>query len=392
MSDEEKDVTSEELPPPSDESSADDAMERTIIVDPEVVEQAHQAGVLLARKKAKLGAKTNSFIFVVNEGGGYQHNIKEDDHTVTIGNSREEADIVIANPETSKKQLVLVQVGGGWLFMDCGVKDMVSFNGVRIRQFAGPLDTRTVMKVSNKYLVFSGNQAVKDLHSEVSDLAGDFFHARLADNQMAQAELTVQLGMRELKSKGKPILIGKHDICDETLVGDNINYFHLMVFWGPEGIFVDPVMSFGILLNNEAISGIREVQPGDTIKIGNNDLSFSLTGDYKARCHELFAVEDIKFDSFGFTALANSKGDSFALPMDGAGVILGRSAGCDIKLEDEFVSRQHAQLIPGGKSVMVLDNYSVNGVFINGERINKARAHVGDILEIGQSYFLVHYA
>jgi hypothetical protein len=64
---------------------------------------------------------------------------------------------------------------------------------------------------------------------------------------------------------------------------------------------------------------------------------------------------------------------------------IGRSASADIRLDDVTVSRRHALLVlrPGGK-LSVLDDRSLNGVFVNGERIEWSELTDGDELAVGR--------
>lgn len=65
--------------------------------------------------------------------------------------------------------------------------------------------------------------------------------------------------------------------------------------------------------------------------------------------------------------------------------VLGRSASCDIVLDDPLVSRRHAVLATRGETVWVEDHGSVNGVFVNGERITAPRELApGDRVVIGR--------
>jgi hypothetical protein len=65
--------------------------------------------------------------------------------------------------------------------------------------------------------------------------------------------------------------------------------------------------------------------------------------------------------------------------------VLGRSASCDIVLDDPLVSRRHAVLATRGESVWVEDHGSVNGIFVNGDRITAPRElSPGDRVVIGR--------
>ena len=65
--------------------------------------------------------------------------------------------------------------------------------------------------------------------------------------------------------------------------------------------------------------------------------------------------------------------------------VVGRGAECHIVLDDVLVSRRHAQLVIEEGGVRIEDLQSANGVAVNGERIQGARAvQPGDTLTLGQ--------
>jgi pSer/pThr/pTyr-binding forkhead associated (FHA) protein len=63
---------------------------------------------------------------------------------------------------------------------------------------------------------------------------------------------------------------------------------------------------------------------------------------------------------------------------------IGRSLGADIRFDDQTVSRRHALLVVADDEVRVLDDRSLNGVFVNGERIEVRALNDGDELVIGR--------
>lgn len=63
---------------------------------------------------------------------------------------------------------------------------------------------------------------------------------------------------------------------------------------------------------------------------------------------------------------------------------IGRSEVADIRLDDPSVSRRHALIVSElPDSLRVLDDRSLNGVFLNGEIVEWARLEDGDELAIG---------
>ena len=64
---------------------------------------------------------------------------------------------------------------------------------------------------------------------------------------------------------------------------------------------------------------------------------------------------------------------------------IGRSAVADLQLDDPSVSRRHALLVTTeAGSVSALDDRSLNGLFVNGEKVDWAPLRDGDELEVGR--------
>jgi hypothetical protein len=64
---------------------------------------------------------------------------------------------------------------------------------------------------------------------------------------------------------------------------------------------------------------------------------------------------------------------------------IGRSTSADIRLDDPTVSRRHALVVrTAGGEVRVLDDRSLNGVQLNGERVEWGSLSDGDELAVGR--------
>jgi hypothetical protein len=75
-------------------------------------------------------------------------------------------------------------------------------------------------------------------------------------------------------------------------------------------------------------------------------------------------------------------GVRFAL--DAAITQAGRHPESDIFLDDITVSRRHAEFVTGDKITTVRDVGSLNGTYVNRERIEEARLSSGDEVQIGK--------
>lgn len=73
---------------------------------------------------------------------------------------------------------------------------------------------------------------------------------------------------------------------------------------------------------------------------------------------------------------------------------IGRSAESQVCIDDESISRSHCQLfLSTDESLQVRDLNSLNGTYINGEKIKKVHSlYPGDVIQIGSITLRVEYA
>ena len=310
--------------------------------------------------------------------------------SVSIGNSQEEVDVYINDPRISKKQLVITRIGYEWMFVDRGVKDLCRFDGIPTRQAIAPWNCRTVIHMGASCLVFTGAESSNFLDANrlrpkrrrlevIYDPAPTEGCVYLANDKMT------------VDSIQEPIVIGSHMVCDFIIPEKSVRPFHAMLYWHPEGIFVEPMGNFRIQVNSELIDQPYRLKPDDQIVIGSEALRVTFYGNPLVRCQELFA-DGLEFENFCLTPLGGVTTEAFYVPAYGGACTIGRSSSCNITLPDLGVSRAHAQIIPSGKSFHLIDNYSANGTYVNNEKVSKARVHAGDVMEIGKTFFLVHYS
>lgn len=71
------------------------------------------------------------------------------------------------------------------------------------------------------------------------------------------------------------------------------------------------------------------------------------------------------------------------------GMLIGRARDCDVFIESQEISRQHARLRLRPDSVMVEDLASTNGTFVNDERVTTAPLEPGDELRLDTIRFVM---
>ncbi len=72
-------------------------------------------------------------------------------------------------------------------------------------------------------------------------------------------------------------------------------------------------------------------------------------------------------------------------------ILIGRSSLCDLAIDDEFVSKQHAALIRVENAVILIDLKSSNGTYVNSRRIQKRTLRDSDIVSLGEHRIKVVY-
>lgn len=68
---------------------------------------------------------------------------------------------------------------------------------------------------------------------------------------------------------------------------------------------------------------------------------------------------------------------------EGESLLLGRSRGCDVVVDDETVSRRHALVTARDGAWRLLDLSSTNGTFLGRAQIGSAVVVPGDVLALG---------
>lgn len=70
--------------------------------------------------------------------------------------------------------------------------------------------------------------------------------------------------------------------------------------------------------------------------------------------------------------------------LEGEWTRIGRSLAADVRLDDPTISRRHALVVRGPDGVRVLDDRSLNGVFVNGARVEWQTLTDGDEIVVGR--------
>lgn len=77
-------------------------------------------------------------------------------------------------------------------------------------------------------------------------------------------------------------------------------------------------------------------------------------------------------------------GELCVIALDREHTRIGRSLTAEIRFDDATVSRRHAIVVMDAEGVRILDDRSLNGVFVNGSRVETQTLADGDQLVIGR--------
>src|SRR5262245_42685093 len=85
------------------------------------------------------------------------------------------------------------------------------------------------------------------------------------------------------------------------------------------------------------------------------------------------------------------QGSGYIVELTRPDMVLGRHTGCDIRLPLPDVSRRHCRFSYRDGGWFVYDLQSMNGVYVNAERVAEACLKQGDLVGIGGFKFEVQF-
>ena len=99
-------------------------------------------------------------------------------------------------------------------------------------------------------------------------------------------------------------------------------------------------------------------------------------------------LEDVRgeIEDAGQYLVYDDGGEPVVHALDREWTRVGRSLAADIRFDDPTVSRRHALIVRQADGVRVLDDRSLNGVFVNGERVEWRPLRDGDEMTIGRHH------
>lgn len=184
--------------------------------------------------------------------------------------------------------------------------------------------------------------------------------------------------------------IGKGDANDIVIDEDGVNGFHADIkVEGDEVSITDIRSAAGTLVNGEKITVTTPLKAGDIISVQGVELEVVEDGDGNTKTLVLSGTALMELGSGGWSLIADSgpeKGQIIPI-MDRTEI--GRALECDISILEPALSRKHAELELTDDGLLIRDLGSVNGTFVNGEKVDEVSLNDGDVLAFGRIKFIV---
>ena len=175
---------------------------------------------------------------------------------------------------------------------------------------------------------------------------------------------------------------------------------HCQLHVSAQGVMLDVPPGAQVRVNGRQVAaGLIALRPGDDVSFDEVRARLAAIGPSAVR-HQggvSGALPPSANDDPGVTAvrpvlpryvLRGVSGDLFgrSFPLLAATVV-GRSSDCALQLDQAGLSRQHARLIPTHDGLQIEDLGSTNGTTVNGTRVLRAIAQVGDEIGFDQLRF-----
>ncbi len=76
------------------------------------------------------------------------------------------------------------------------------------------------------------------------------------------------------------------------------------------------------------------------------------------------------------------------IPLTKTATSLGRQLENDIVIQEDFVSRFHAEIVKEDEKYVLYDKNSTSGTFVNGTKINRCVLNSGDLISLANIYVM----
>ncbi|MBT4493687.1 MAG: FHA domain-containing protein [Gammaproteobacteria bacterium] len=194
----------------------------------------------------------------------------------------------------------------------------------------------------------------------------------------------------DLAPPGKTI--GQGSVNDIVIDKPDVNGFHADIkVEDGQAVITDINSSSGTFVNGDKIGGPTNLRDGDIVTVGGIEFEVveeDPTGGGKTLVLSGTALLEVGSGSWSLVADSGpEKGQVIPIVER---VEIGRALECDISILEPALSRKHAELELDGDKLIARDLGSVNGTWVNAEKIEgEVELKDGDRLQFDKIKFIV---
>jgi pSer/pThr/pTyr-binding forkhead associated (FHA) protein len=186
---------------------------------------------------------------------------------------------------------------------------------------------------------------------------------------------------------------------DATIVQDRPGVLpqHCELHVTDHGVMLQVPPGTTVSVNGRNVDGLISLRSGDSVSFDRIQARLATIEAAAPGRHHVGPLPAPANDDPGATAvrtvlpkfvLRGVSGEGFGRTYSLLGpTVVGRAPECNLRLDANGLSRQHARLVAIGGGVQVEDLGSTNGTFINGKRVQRGIAVAGDEIGFDQLRF-----
>ncbi len=192
----------------------------------------------------------------------------------------------------------------------------------------------------------------------------------------------------DLIAPGKTI--GQGAVNDIVIDKPGVNGFHADIQVDGDNVTITDVNTpTGTFVNGEKISGPTNLRAGDSILIQGVELEVLEDEAGAGKTLVLSGTALIELGTSSWSLVADSGPEKGQVIPVVERTEIGRALECDISILEPGLSRKHAELEPDGNKLVIRDLGSVNGTWVNAEKIEEVQLKDGDVLQFDKIRFIV---
>ncbi len=184
--------------------------------------------------------------------------------------------------------------------------------------------------------------------------------------------------------------IGKGAVNDIVIDREGVNGFHAdLKVEGNQVTITDINTATGTMVNGEKITAPMPLRAGDIIVIQGVELEIVEDESAAGKTLVLSGTALMELGTNSWSLVAGSGPEKGQVIPVMAHTEIGRALECDISILEPALSRKHAELELIGDDLVLRDLGSVNGTWVNGEKIEEVKLKDGDRIQFDKIHFMV---